>query len=334
MKNLVIVLVFLSSFSLLADDCLDTRAALDIGSGTTKIKVALVNTCAKKIIKLLLDDERQVGYKQDLKESSDNKLSDKIVVHGMQSINELKALAQKFNPSSYVAAATSAFRTAANGQQISRLLEVKTGIKIHIISQEQEAKIGFAGASVLTDKDLKDIIVWDIGGGSMQITSYLGDGKYDIYKGKLASVTFKNHLIEEIQRKNPKKVKTPNPINRRNMKAAKRDAKIIAKITVPQSIQRKILAANTKVIGIGGVHFHSLRKPLGQKSYTLDMIFGYLKKKLYQNDQELGGAPYVETSISNLILVAGFMEGLNINSVTTGKVNMANGLLIMPELVK
>ena len=131
---------------------------------------------------------------------------------------------------------------------------------------------------MLADRDLKDVVVWDIGGGSMQMTMYLGNGKYSIYKGKLASVSFKNHIIEDIQNKDISAVKSPNPINRRSMKTAFRDAEVMAKITVPREIQDKLQDPNTFVIGIGGVHFYSISKILRNKTYDEPMLLKDINK--------------------------------------------------------
>lgn len=335
MNKVLIIILLLSSFSLLAKDCLVTRAAFDIGSGTTKLKVAQVNTCKKKIEKILLEANREVGYKQALKDSKNNKLNKLIVKKGIAMLKELKAQAQRFMPESYTAVATSAFRTAKNGKKVARKISKKLGFKINIISQQKEAEIGFVGASALTDKKLNEIVVWDIGGGSMQMTAYNNNGNYDIYKGKLAAVSFKNHVIYEVQNHNGEIPTTPNPITEEDKVLALKDARDYAKNTVPKSIMKKIKSEKTLVLGIGGVHYFSIGENVSEtNTYSMDMILNHLNKSLYLTDEQLGGGKYVSTDITNLILVAGFMEELQINEVKTIKVNMADGLLINPSLSK
>lgn len=330
---LIITLLILTKLSL-ANNCLKTRAAFDIGSGATKLKVAKVDICKQLIVKILLDEERAVGYKQDLKDSTNNHLSINIIKLGIDKILELKKEAQKYFPESYIAVATSAFRTASNGQQAAQSISRNTGVSIHIISQEQEAKIGFAGATVVSGVDLTKTIVWDIGGGSMQITSYQGNGKYNIYQGKLASVSFKNYFIEEIKKQNSKRNKTPNPISKRQYKKGQRDAEIFAKMSVSDEIKKSIMDSSKVIVGIGGVHYHSISKNLDKKIYQVDDLEAYIKKHLNLSDSELGGDDYVDTKLTNFILASAFMKGLKIKEVIAGKVNMANGLLIAPELAK
>ncbi len=328
---LVIITLFLSSLTF-ASDCIKTRAAFDIGSGTTKLKVAQVDTCLFKIKKILLEDHRAVGYKQDLKESKDNTLSKKIISSGITSLKALKRLAKNYKPDLYVGVATSAFRTSKNGEQAIKEIAKETGIQIRVISQKTEAIIGFVGASTFSDKNLKDIVVWDIGGGSMQISSYLGHDKYLIYEGKLASVSFKNHIIEEVQNKDPQKEKTPNPISSSNKEQAQRDARLIAQYSVPPVLQAKIKSPNTQIIGIGGVHHYSIGEKINFKgAYTLEMLDKFLNTNIGLTDAQIGGE-YAPTDVSNLILVSGFMKALGINKVKTGNINLTDGLLLNPNL--
>lgn len=333
-KYLMIGLVYLLSISVNANDCIKTAAAFDIGSGTTKIKVAKVDVCRQKIIESLYEEDSPVEYKQDLSESFDNKLSKKIIDFGSKSINILKEKVKKYNPSSYVAAATSAFRTAANGEFAVKQISKNTGIKIKIISQEMEAKIGFIGASSISDNDLKDVVVWDIGGGSMQMSSYDGQGRFNIYEGKLASVSFKNYVIEKLHNDKIEEVKSPNPISEDDNFKSLNYLETYAEIYVPQKIKNKLKSKNVQVIGIGGVHYYSVGKVVSKtKNYSYDMVINQINRFLNLNDEQLGGGKFVETSVSNLILVAGFMKALGITEVKTGKITMADGLLIKPEIL-
>ena len=335
MKKLLLGLLLIASQSVLSDECIKTRAAFDIGSGSTKLKVAKVDTCNQKIAKILLEANREVGYKQALKENKKNRLSRKIINYGIIKLRELKSLAESYGAESYTAVATSAFRTAKNGKRAAKRISRKLGFKINIISQEKEAKIGFVGASVIAKKDLKDIVVWDIGGGSMQMTTYEGNEKYNIYKGKLASVSFKNHVIDEVQKHGDDRPKSPNPISLSDSELAQRDARIHAKNTVPDSIVKKLKSSETEIIGIGGVHYYSIgKKVTDNKVYDLNMVNNQISKSLSLTDEQLGGGKYVSTDITNLILVSGFMEELQIPQVKTGKINMADGLLIMPSLAE
>ena len=74
-------------------------------------------------------------------------------------------IAESYNSSEFVIAATSAMREATNGDEIKNKIEALTGKKIDIITGEKEAKLSFEG----TVENKKRNIVIDIGGGSTEV---------------------------------------------------------------------------------------------------------------------------------------------------------------------
>ena len=67
--------------------------------------------------------------------------------------------------------ATAAFRKASNGAKFLHRVRDEIGIKIFIISQEQEATMGFLTACATSSSELmaQEIVSWDSGGGSFQL---------------------------------------------------------------------------------------------------------------------------------------------------------------------
>jgi exopolyphosphatase / guanosine-5'-triphosphate,3'-diphosphate pyrophosphatase len=65
--------------------------------------------------------------------------------------------------------ATSAFRTASNGEEFAKIIRVKTGLRVNIISGNLEADLIYKGitASVRLDED--PVLILDIGGGSNEL---------------------------------------------------------------------------------------------------------------------------------------------------------------------
>lgn len=326
----LLVVLFTLSFYSLADDCLKTKVAFDIGSGATKMKVAKVDVCVQKIKEILLDTSLPVEYKDDVQNSEDNKFSKAIQEKGIEAIKKLKTMASKYSPVSHGGVATSAFRTAANGEELAAKIENLTGVEVKIIDQDEEARIGFVGATQVANSSIKDIVVWDIGGGSMQITTYGINGKFQIYRGKVASASFKKHIIEEIQGANPKQILSPNPIEVDELEVAERDARVVSALTVPDEIKQKI-KQGSEIIGIGGVHYHSVKGQTKVKDFYTGLdIERALESGLGKDDKQIGGN-YASSEISNLILVKGFMEGLGVDKVYPAKINLADGVLLMSD---
>ena len=107
-------------------------------------------------------------------------------------------------------------------------------------------------------------------------------------------------------------------------------AQYYTEIHVPSSIKNK--AKNLAVLGIGGVHYYSVRKQsvVDGKTYTISDVERALKTRQALTDEEIG-SKYAPTDISNLTLVLGFMKELKIKEIRTLKANMAHGILIYPK---
>ncbi len=323
-----------NSFAYEDSECIVTRAAFDIGSGTTKMKVAKVDQCEQKIIEMLLEKEAKVPYKEELKQSEDNLIEKHVLNRGVDALLSMKTEAQAFSPSLYIGVATSAFRTANNGELAKKIIEEKTGIKIKVIDQVTEAQIGFAAASDLVEAPLDKIVVWDIGGGSMQMSTLTESKELEIYNGKVASVSFKNHIIENVQFKSLTETQTPNPMSSADYNLARRDAFAIAALTTSRKLRDKILKEDSVIIGIGGVHFYSIASNVSTNSYyTKDQVNNKIAENLGKTDLEIGGE-YAATDLSNLVLVKGFMDALQIESVHVGNINLATGLLLAPKFAE
>ncbi len=313
----IISLLFLSLFFGCTDsDCISTKAAFDIGSGSTKIIVASVDSCKKTIIKVLYQEQKKIDYEESL--TSSDSFPAPLIQDGINALKELKANADKYRPKAYFAVATEAFRNARNGKEVAQMINNTLNISTAVISQEQEAQLGFLAAK--SQSVAKKIISWDIGGASMQ----LSNGK-NIYQGKLASITFKNSIINNIQ-KNKNKT-TPNPLSKHDREKAIKLAIKTADLGVPQSIKRSISTTRNEIIGIGSVHSNSIRKQLNKYKYTQFDVYRAIITKSGLNDKQIGG-DYASTDYSNLCLVYGFMKGLGIKEVRAVKINLGHGLLL------
>lgn len=324
-KLLILTILFLSTScsSMLAPRrCLLTKAAFDIGSGSTKMVVAEVDRCKNKIKKILLEQSAAVTYKEDLFRNS-NMFSQNILDFGSKSLLMLKRKAQVLGATEFAAMATSAFRTANNGAHALAYLSKKTGINVQVIKQEREASLGYLGAKAKLSDEEGSFLVWDIGGGSMQMT-FEDDSEVEFYLGKLASVSFKEKVIKEVQKK---QISSPNPLGKITARKAVNLAKIYAISDVPSKVKKAV--SKLKIYGIGGVHYYSIRKQALKEgnSYNQKDVEKALIKRSKLNDQQIGGK-YSETDVSNLALVLGYMQALGIKSVNTMKINMAHGMLL------
>lgn len=171
---------------LLSDKNFETRAALDIGSGQTKITVADVNTASNKIVRIHKQSVNFVFLRKDLAMSPQGVLSKIIQNHLIETLNEMQHASAIFNPEKWIAAGTSVFRQAKNTQEFIDETEKATGIKIKVISQTEEAEIGFHSALGVSCEERENIISLDVGSGSFQISCWI-NGKLHMYGSEIGS---------------------------------------------------------------------------------------------------------------------------------------------------
>jgi exopolyphosphatase/guanosine-5'-triphosphate,3'-diphosphate pyrophosphatase len=313
-------LIFISTFS--SADVV-RRACFDIGSGSTKLVVADVDT-ETKTVNVIFEEDAKVDYKEDLLLSADNTLSDSILRKGLGTLASLAIKAHKKGAVQFAGVGTDVFRTAKNGEEYLEEVYDKLGIMVKLITQEEEALLGYLAAT--QGESGKNFIVWDIGGSSMQI-SYQSD-KFYIYSGNFASVTMARYIIEKIQGHGPE-VRTPNPVQ---VKEAEQACEYVASLAKEVEPEIKEAIKEATVIGIGGVHYYSVRNQVKKgKNYDIDSLFATLKAQCNKTDQQIGGE-YANTEVGNLILVYGYMKELGIKTVKVKKINMAHALLMFPPL--
>lgn len=327
-------------------DCLKARAAYDIGSGATKIMAALVNVCTLKIDQVFSEEILPLHYRRDLYQSENNEFSASIQNMGLKTLAGAKTqIEQKYHQLDqygdiqHCAVATAAFRVANNGETFAHHLSEKLEIPINVISLQEEAILAYYGAlSGLTD-NLTSPIVWDIGGGSMQLTFKDEIGQFYIMGSDLASETFNARVLETISHKQV--TESPNPMSDEQVQSAITLAKknLIFEKETKSLIQQQITQGK-KVVAVGSVH-NLVVQPL------IDLISGtqaqfYTKEELLQaiilltnkTDPQImklmhdSNELFVKNYLTNLILVYSMMEILGIDEVQTIQTSNVQGLLL------
>lgn len=307
----------------------EIRGAIDVGSGTTNLKVAKVDPQTNKIISIIFQQTIPVSYQKQLEQSPNNEFNQEVMNEGIKSIKVLKEAADKLQAKKVVAIATAAFRQAANGQAFANQIEKETGVKVRIIDQDEEGILGFRGAIALTPVKPQDAVVWDIGGGSMQLTALSDTGTYLIEHGKLASIPFKNAIIQDIEKKDITVVNTPNPMNEAEMEAAIEFAKQKALETDPFFIA-KLASPQTKVLAVGNLFNLGIRPLVNESTINQTQLSEKVRTMIGKSDAEIPGDVIPEVAVSNPLLVLGYMNGLKIKEVQFVKINNADGALTYP----
>lgn len=325
------------------------RAAFDVGSGSTKLRIAKVDPAQQKIIETYEVpagfDNQKVAYMDSLTESgAANAFSPSIIKQGENTISRLKIFAASQGATEFAGVATGPFRIAGNSEQALGAISENTAVRVQKISQSEEGKLGYLAAFATSSTPADKLVVWDIGGATMQVTSYAPgrrggeqDG-FTVYQRQEASTKFKEELIAK---NSPNKTsKSPNPISAAQFAEAVALAEAKAKANpLPREIKSILNDKSHEVIGISGVHAAALVKFVGKNGYTaqdlqaaFDKLLAeagpagitddFLTKKFPQDSN------YKESDIANIALVLGSMRGYGITRVLPKAVNLANGVLV------
>ncbi|HOA83140.1 MAG TPA: hypothetical protein PKZ17_03445 [Thermodesulfovibrio thiophilus] len=137
-------------------------AVIDIGSNTLRLLIG--NILNNKINKLYSD---RVVTRLGENLTKNSFINIESIKTSIDSLKKFKKLSEKFNVSYIIAVGTSALREAKNSKYFCELVKTSTGIKINIISGEEEAYYTISG---LMDEEFRKetCFIVDIGGGSTE----------------------------------------------------------------------------------------------------------------------------------------------------------------------
>ncbi|MEN0059467.1 MAG: hypothetical protein AAGB31_11580 [Bdellovibrio sp.] len=327
LTKILFVCVCLSGGKALAQDsvrnCERNQGVVELGSGTTKVYAAVVDVCKKTIVRVLHEERFPLAFKEAVEKSETKEIPSAVQQEAENRLVSVRAELQKKSVSEIKGIATAVFRVAKNGSAVIKALSQKGGFAIEIISQKREAELGFW--SVLASKNInpqEPVAVWDIGGGSMQMYSRQG-GKEYVYEGHLASVSYKNQVMETLQFKDPRKEASPNPIGVQR-EAALQLAKNHAYLHVPEYFKEK--STSLRWFGVGGVLSLSVQRQTvpSASEFTQKELNEVAARRVLLKDAEIN-SDYRVSDISNLLLVLGYMQALKIDKVETLTTSLGAG---------
>src|SRR5436190_6863658 len=139
-------------------------AAIDVGTNSIHMIVAETKARGYKVV----DREKEM-VQLGLSSLDGQPLTDEAIERGVMSIARMSEIAQRWNADEIIAVATSAVREAPNRREFLRLVREASGVKVRVISGEEEADYIFRAVRSAVDIDGSTAICIDIGGGSAEV---------------------------------------------------------------------------------------------------------------------------------------------------------------------
>lgn len=171
-------------------------AAIDSGSNTFRLLIADSTDSGIRPWKIIHYGHCITRLGEGLHHSG--QLSQAGMDRAIDTYREFAAALAKYQvkPEHTLACATAAVREAGNGLEFTQQVKQETGIQIQIIDGETEAAWSLCGANAVLDAETgKDMLLFDIGGGSTEFIRALGTTQVDAISRKLGVVKlFEAHL--------------------------------------------------------------------------------------------------------------------------------------------
>lgn len=150
------------------------HAAIDVGSNTIR---TLIGTFRDGKLRRLFSDRNVTRLDEGIKETG--YLKEKNIELSINALRNISKIISNYKVIDVRAVGTEALRVAKNSHDFIERVFRETGIRIRIISGEEEARLTVRG--VLSGLDVRDSLIIDIGGGSTE---------WVIYDSKRSSVSY------------------------------------------------------------------------------------------------------------------------------------------------
>jgi exopolyphosphatase/guanosine-5'-triphosphate,3'-diphosphate pyrophosphatase len=166
-------------------------AAMDIG--TNSIRCIVVEADHKGGYKVLDDEKSTVRLGEQL--ALTGAISPQASARALAAVGRFRRLIAGLKVNAVEAIATSAMRSASNGQELLEALSAEFGHGISVITGLEEAELAMVSAQRHFDMEYKRYAVFDIGGGSLEITTALGNHIEECYSLDLGAVVMTEQFL-------------------------------------------------------------------------------------------------------------------------------------------
>eukprot|EP00759_Apiculatamorpha_spiralis_P050831 PhF_6_TR491/c0_g1_i1/m.244/K01524/ppx-gppA; exopolyphosphatase / guanosine-5'-triphosphate,3'-diphosphate pyrophosphatase len=243
---------------------------------------------------------------------------------------------------------TAALRNANNGSTIASLLQTRFNIPVTIIDQNHEGILGYRTAMALLPPCApvapEDVVVWDSGGASFQLTTKQRAGGpvvnsvdgFQVFLGLWGNSRVLKTFLQDVQLKPFDRTnQDPHPCTIGECEALQ---KIIIDDLTPLKPSWLSHLSNTTVIGIGTSPsmFYIAKQLLGKATFTAADIWNVLTQKIVGRTTEefvAMGLPTPTMIVTKLVLIYSVMVTFEMRDVIQVDANGSTvGMLLSHEL--
>ncbi len=298
-------------------------AAIDIGTNSIRGIVVEVDKAGK--FRILDDEKATVRLGEGLNGSE--LISMAATERAIDSLLRMKKIFDGYGVKALEAVATSAVRRASNGELFIRAIADQVGINVEVISGEEEAEL--AALSVLNNFDMEGLRygICDIGGGSIEVITAVGNHIEEIFSYELGAV----FLTEKFLGRN-------DPVSRDDLRKLRK----YVRTTLKELIDDDRLTVQS-LIGSGGTITSIAAMVMNMRKEGYGSVHGYevlrseivhlLAMLLRKDIKERRGVPGLNPDRADII-VAGvtvvdeLMDIFNANLLKVNERGIREGLIL------
>lgn len=137
-------------------------AAIDLGTNSCRLMIA--DPQGNELFATAIATKLGEGMYANMR------FTDEAIERGLNAFAEYAEIMKQYNVGKYRAIATASCRMASNGADFVEQVEQNCGIKIDVVDGKEEALLNLKGAVLNAPKTAEYVVVYDLGGGSTEIT--------------------------------------------------------------------------------------------------------------------------------------------------------------------
>jgi exopolyphosphatase / guanosine-5'-triphosphate,3'-diphosphate pyrophosphatase len=298
-------------------------AAIDIGTNSIRSIVIQVDVAGK--YKVLDDEKVTVRLGEGLNKSGS--ISPAAWERALEALSRQKKIIDGYQVRSIEAVATSAVRKASNGGDFISAIKDRIGLQVEVISGEDEAELAALSALHNFDLDGMHHLICDIGGGSLELITALGNHIESIFSLELGAVFLTENFLKS------------DPVHpEEHQRLRKHIRKVLKKTFAAQEH-----SALQCLIGSGGTITSIAGMVMAQRRERHDSVHGYelirsevvhlLAMLLRMSDKERRAFPGLSPDRSDIIIagvtvVDELMDFFRVNLLRVNERGIREGLIL------
>ena len=141
-------------------------AIIDVGSNSARLVISQIYKSGAYNMVYNQKEALRLSQKVDI----NGMLTEEAFTGTLECMHSFATMCKIFNVDKIVAVGTAAMRNAKNGKELTALVEKETEIHLHILGGKAEAYASYLG--VINTINIKDGIIFDLGGGSTELVLF------------------------------------------------------------------------------------------------------------------------------------------------------------------